>query len=509
MVLGDLFTRNARRTPDKEGLVYRKTRLTFKQLNNRVNSLTNAFIDLGLKRQDRIALIADNCHQYIEMIGACAKGGFIIASLSTKLKDELTHIVNNAQPKLVVVGPNYLGKVRPEWGFVENIICLQDGPHNVLHYEELIKRYPPTEPGSLVEEDDILFLYYTSGTTSLPKGVALTHRATLANAMNMVINFEMRSDIRTVAVHPLFFTAPINCTILPAVYLGGVTVVLDGFDPESFLLTVQEEKITNVIVVPTMLIRLLEHSDIDKYDLSSLKQVIYGSASMPVARLKEAIKRFGRIFAQGYGLTETVGPVTSLMPDQHIPDGRPEEIQRLGSCGREMLNSHVRVVHEDGTAVARDGKDLGEIVIQSDTLLKCYWNMPEVTGEALKDGWLLSGDLATVDSDGYIYIVDRKKDMIISGGINIYPREIEEVLYKHPAVFEAAVIGLPDEEWGEIVSAVIVLKEDQKATEEEIIEYCKEHLATYKKPKKVIFVPGLPKTPTGKILKRELRHMHS
>jgi len=209
MVLGNIFTRNARRTPDKVGLVYRKTRLTFRQLNDRVNSLTNAFIDLGLKQQDRIALIADNCHQYIEMIGAGAKGGFIIASLSTKLKDELTHIVNNAQPKLVVVGPNYLDKVRPEWGFVENVICLQDGPQNVLHYEELIERYPPHEPASLVDEDDILFLYYTSGTTSLPKGVALTHRAILANAINMVINFEMRSDIRTVAVHPLFFTAPI------------------------------------------------------------------------------------------------------------------------------------------------------------------------------------------------------------------------------------------------------------------------------------------------------------
>ncbi|MBI4595090.1 MAG: AMP-binding protein, partial [Candidatus Tectomicrobia bacterium] len=267
----------------------------------------------------------------------------------------------------------------------------------------------------------------------------------------------------------------------------------------------EREKITNLVVVPTMLIRLLEYPDNTRFDLSSLKRILYGSASMPVTRLKQALERFGPVFAQGYGLTESVGPVTCLRPEEHVVNGAPEEVNRLGSCGREMLNAHVRVVREDGSDVARDCQEVGEIIIKSDTLLSCYWNMPEQTREAVRDGWLHSGDMATMDSGGYIFIVDRKKDMIISGGINIYPREIEEVLYKHPAVYEAAVIGMPDEEWGEIVQAVIVLKEGQKATEEEIIQYCKDHLATYKKPKKVAFVPSLPKTPTGKILKRELR----
>jgi long-chain acyl-CoA synthetase len=225
---------------------------------------------------------------------------------------------------------------------------------------------------------------------------------------------------------------------------------------------------------------------------------MYGSAAMPVVRLKEAIRRFGPIFSQMYGLTEVVAEATSLDPKEHVVDGPPELIRRLGSCGREAINCRVRVVR-------RDGEEIGEIIIKGDNVMKGYWNMPEVTAETLRDGWLYSGDLATMDAGGFIYIVDRKKDMIISGAINIYPRDIEEVLYKHPAVYQAAVIGLPDEEWGEIVVAVVVLKEGCQATEEELIDYCKTHLATYKKPKRVIFERTLPMTPTSKILKRELR----
>lgn len=505
MVIGEIFARNARRDPGGEGLIYKDTRLTFRQLNERVNRLTHALVDLGLKKQDRVALIADNCHPFIETIGACAKGGFVLASLSTKLKDELAHIIGNARPRLVIAGADYLEKIRPEWDFVQNVICLGPGPKGVLRYEELIADFSPEEPGGTVEEEDILFLYYTSGTTSLPKGAALSHRALLANIVNQIVNFRMEPGSKNVVVHPLFFTAPVNCTVLPMMYLGCPTVVLDGFDPENFLSTVEQEKITHVIVVPTMVIRLLDHPSIGQYDLSSLKMVLYGSAPMPVSRLKEAIQRFGPIFAQGYGLTESVCAVTCLLPEEHVVDGTPEEVRRLASCGREGVNSHVRVVRPDDADVARDGQEVGEIIIRGDNIMTQYWNMPDVTAETIRDGWLYSGDLASVDGDGYIYIVDRKKDMLISGGINIYPREIEEVLYRHPCIYEAAVIGLPDEEWGEKVTAVVALKEGQKLTEGELIEYCKEHLATYKKPKTVIFTPGLPKTPTGKILKRELK----
>jgi long-chain acyl-CoA synthetase len=505
MLVGEIFARNARRYPDKECVVYKGTRLGFRKVNDRVNRLTNALKGLGLRKQDRVAIVADNCHQFIEAIGACAKGGFILASLSTKLQDELTHIVNNARPTAMIVTPNYLGKLKPEWDFVKHVICIGKGPKGVMNYEELIAEYPADEPAGSVGEEDILLLYYTSGTTSLPKGAALSHKAILANAVNMIITRQMSPGDRTVIVHPLFFTAPINCTVIPMLYLGCPVVILDGFDPQTFLAAVEKEKPTHVIVVPTMLIRLLEYPDLKKYDVSSLKEVIYGSASMPVARLKEAIQVFGPIFSQIYGLTEVVSEATCLWVGEHIIDGPAEKVRRLGSCGRETINCHVRVVRPDGTDVARDCEEVGEIIIKGDILLKGYWNMPEVTAEAIRDGWFYSGDLATMDAEGYIFIVDRKKDMIISGAINIYPREIEEVLYKHPAIFEATVVGIPDEEWGEKVMALIVLKEGQKATEEEIIDYCRKHLATYKKPKSVIFVNSLPKTPTGKILKRELR----
>jgi long-chain acyl-CoA synthetase len=505
MLVGEIFERNARRYPDQEGVIYRDTRLSFGELNRRINRLTNAFIGLGLQKQDRVAVIADNCHQFIEVIGACAKGGFIIASLSTKLKDEMSHIMNNCQPRLVIAGPPYLDKLRPEWTSIEHVVSLGEGSGKVRGYEDLLGRYPAEEPAGAVDEDDILLLYYTSGTTSLPKGAALTHKATIANSVNVVISREMNGGGRGMTVHPLFFTAPINCTVLPMLYVGGSITLLDSFTPEGFLAAVQKEKITHVHLVPTMLVRLLEYPELERYDVSSLQQIMYGSAAMPVVRLKEAIRRFGPIFSQMYGLTEVVAEATSLDPKEHVVDGPPELIRRLGSCGREAINCRVRVVRPDGTDVARDGEEIGEITIKGDNVMKGYWNMPEVTAETLRDGWLYSGDLATMDAGGFIYIVDRKKDMIISGAINIYPRDIEEVLYKHPAVYQAAVIGLPDEEWGEIVVAVVVLKEGCQATEEELIDYCKTHLATYKKPKRVIFERTLPMTPTSKILKRELR----
>lgn len=505
MVLGEIFTRNARRYPDRIGVSYKETRLSFRALNDRTNRLANALKGLGLQRQDRVAIMADNCHQFVEAIGACAKGGFILTSLSTKLQNELTAIVTNARPTAMIVSTNYLAKVKPDWDFIKHIISIGKGSEGVMDYEKLIAEYPADEPASSVEEDDILLLYYTSGTTSLPKGAALSHKAVLANAVNTIFSRQMTAEGRNLIVHPMFFSAPINGTMLPMLYLGCSIVILDSFDPQTFLAAVEKEKITHVIVAPTMLIRLLEYPDLKKYDVSSLKQIVYGSASMPVSRLNEALQVFGPIFSQVYGLTECVCEATSLSAADHVVDGPPEKVRRLGSAGRETTNCHVRVVRPDGNDIARDCEEVGEVIIKGDNLLTEYWNMPEVTAGSIRDGWLRSGDLATMDAEGYIYIVDRKHDMIISGAINIFPREIEEVLYNHPAVFEVTVVGIPDEEWGEKVMALIVLKQGQTATEEEIINYCKERLATYKKPKSVIFVNSLPKTATGKILKRELR----
>ncbi len=509
MVVGEIFSRNARRHPKETAIIFEQTRYTWEEFNKRINRLANGLLSLGLKRGDRIAAILDNRHQHIELIGAAAKGGFILVPLSTKLKDELPHIVGNAQPNCFVVEEAYLSRIRSDWKFVKNIICMGKSAEGIEGYEELLAKSSEKEPTTEVHEEDVLFIYYTSGTTSLPKGASLTHKNVLVNAVNMVINYGFAKETINLTVHPLYFTAPINCTVIPAVYMGGTTVILREFNPKAFLEAVQKEKVTHVHCVPTMIIRLLEFPELHQYDWSSIRLLMYGSASMPVSRLKDAIAKFGNIFSQAYGLTEIVALATILTKEEHIVEGPGNMVRRLGSCGKEITNCQVKVVRKDGSEVARDGKEVGEIIIRGDHVMKGYWKMPEVTAETIKKRWLHSGDLAVVDEDGYIYIIDRSKDMIISGAINIYPREIEEVLYTHPAILEAAVIGEANEEWGEIVKAVIVLREGQKAGEEEIIQYCKDHLASYKKPKKVVFMQSLPKTPTGKILKRDLRKMLS
>ena len=509
MVVGELFERAASRYPNKEAIIYKDTRLTYQQLNSRVNSLANALIAMGLKKQDRVALILDNCYKYVEIIGACAKAGVILAPISTKLKDELDYILGNAEPRVVFVGKNHADKIKPQYGYVEKVVCVDDDSSDYLSYEKLIAEYPDDEPTVEVDESEIILLYYTSGTTSLPKGAALSHKAIVANAVNGIIEAKLGHDDVNLSVHPLFFTAPVNCLVIPLIYVGGTTVIVDAFEPELFLSMVQKEKITIVVVVPTMVIRLLQYPSIDDWDVSSLRAILYGSAAMPESVINEAIAKFGNIFHQGYGLTETTCFATMLSADQHVNRDPNRKIARLRSCGREVVNTRVRVVRKDNTDVLRDMEDVGEILIKGDNLLDRYWNMPELTEETIKDGWFYSGDLGVMDEDGYVYIVDREKDMIVSGAINIYPREVEEVLFKHPSIVEVSVIGLPDADWGEKVTALVVLKDGEKATEDELIRYTKEHLATYKAPKAVLFVDDLPKGPTGKVLKRVLKEDYS
>ncbi len=509
MVVGELFERAAKRYPKKEAIVYKDTRLSYELLNERVNRLANALLDMGLKKQDRVALILDNCYKYIEIIGACAKAGLILAPISTKLKDELDYILGNAEPRLVFVGKNHADKIKPQYGYIEKVICVDDDSSEYMSYEKLLSQYPDDEPDVEIDESDIILLYYTSGTTSLPKGAALSHRAIVANAVNGIIEAQLHHDDVNLSVHPLFFTAPVNCLVLPLIYVGGTSVIVDAFEPESFLSAVQKEKITIVVVVPTMIIRLLQYPSIDDWDVSSLRAILYGSSAMPESVISEAIGRFGNIFHQGYGLTETTCFATMLSADQHINSDQSRKMPRLRSCGREVVNTRVRVVRKDNTDVARDMEDVGEVIIKGENILDRYWNMPELTAETIRDGWFYSGDLGVMDEDGYVYIVDREKDMIVSGAINIYPREIEEVLFKHPSIVEVSVIGVPDADWGEKVTALVVLKPGEKATEDELVAYTKKHLATYKAPKSFVFVDDLPKGPTGKVLKRVLKDEYS
>jgi len=489
-------------------MVYKNKKVSYRELDERVNSLVHSLNAIGIKKGDRVALILDNRPEYIELMLAAAKGGFIVVPINTKLKEELNHIIRNASPNTFIVEDKYLDKIKPDWKFVKNVVCME-GSGGKKGYHDLVSRRPRKQLKVEIEPEDPLYIYYTSGTTSVPKGAVLTHKNIMANIMNNIVGFGVREDTVVLAVLPFYFVAGTHCQYIPTLFMGGTVVMLDKFDPESFLQTVEKERVTHTQVVPTMIVRLLEHPRIRDCDTSSLKVFGYGSASMPAERLRRSMEIFGRVFLQSYGLSESTSCVTYLRKEDHIVEGTQEEVNRLKSCGKEGILSEVKVVREDGTEVNHDGKEAGEIVVKGDMVMKEYWNMPDRTAGTVKNGRLYTGDLATVDKESFIYIVDRKKDMIVSGAINIYPREIEEVLYQHPAVLEATVVGLPDEEWGEAVTAFIVLREGKKATEEEIIEFCKEHLASYKKPKTVRFVSELPKTSSGKIQKRKIKEMYS
>jgi long-chain acyl-CoA synthetase len=320
----------------------------------------------------------------------------------------------------------------------------------------------------------------------------------------MLIERDIREGDVMVHVGPMSHAT--GTYVLPHYLKGGTNIIMTHFDPDDFLSTVEKERVTTVMMVPTMVIRLLS-CDVKKYNLKSLRKIMYGAAPMPVARLKEAIQIFGNIFSQGYGLTEAPMTVATLKERDHFVEGKEELTRRLSAAGRPYLTVDVKIVDDDGQELPAG--EAGEIIIKSDHVMGGYWKDPEATQESIRQGWLFSGDVGKFDEKGFLYIVDRKKDMLISGGFNIYPKEVEDAIYKHPAVKEVAVIGIPDAEWGESVQAVVVLKEGMKATPADIIDTCKDHLASYKKPRSVEFIDELPKNPYGKIQKKVLQEKYS
>jgi len=502
---GDAIRRNARRHPNNLAYVFKNLRLTFKEYNDRVNQLANGLISLGYKKGDRVALIMNSSHYHCEIMGACAKTGLIYTPLSSGIKQELNSIINNAQPIVIIVGEAHAHKVDPNWGSVRTAICIGNNPSNMYNYEELLAEYPADEPEIDINLKDILSIYYTSGTTGLPKGSCLSHLAELTSTMAQIqLNHLQYHKEVGITLNPLYFRAPMINTVQALMLLASPVVITDSFDIETLGEIIQRERVTTTITVPTMIYRILEYPEIHKYDLSSLKKVCYASAPMPVAVLQRALSTFGNIFCQVYGLTE-FGLATGLFAEEHCLQGPEKITRRLASCGKELYDCHLRVVREDGTDIKRDSEEVGEIIIRGDQMMSGYFNMPEQTAKAIKDGWLHTKDLAVLDEEGYVYIKDRKDDMISSGGIKIFPREVEEVISTHPAVGQVAVVGVNDEEWGEKVKAYVVLRSDTQATEQEIIDYAKSRLASYKKPKEVEFVKKLPLGTTGKILKRELR----
>ena len=509
MIVGDIITRNAHRFPDRLAVAFRDTRLTWRELNERVNRLSNSLLALGLRKGDRVVLFSKNSHQFIESWFAFAKAGLVGITPNYRLGGkELSYIIGDSGASAVIVSQENAETVRdiaPNIRDVKYFIGIGENHRLSVDYESMIRVGTPEEPDVQVDEEDIRLLMYTSGTTGVPKGAVWTHRSSITPYWDLIIAAHLQLDDTNLNVLPLCLAGG-NMTCMTFCFRGAATVVLEEFDPIKIFETIEKERATATTLVPTMIINLINHPDIRKYDLSSLRKIMYGSAPISNEILKQAMEVFKSDFIQCYGATESNAFSGYLLPEDHLHDGSEKQVKRLASCGREAIWAEQRVVDGEGHDVK--GDQVGEIIIKGEGVIKEYWKDPEKTRATIRDGWWHSGDMAKVDDEGYIYIVDRKIDMIISGAINIYPREIENVLYSHPAVKEAIVIGVPDEQWGEVVKAVVQLKDGMAATEEEIIEFCKKNLASYKKPKSVDFIEQFPIGTGGKILKRAVREAY-
>ena len=506
MIFGELIVRNARRYPEKEGVICEDNRFTWSEVNQRANKLVHAFCKLGISKGDRVAILSGNCHQYWETYCAGGKSGIVLVPLNYRLTGrELLYILNNSEANAIVIGPEYVEtfrSIRSELNHLKHLIGLGDAEEDILSYEEITREEPSSEPEIDVDESDLLWIMYTSGTTGVPKGVMITHKNVLTDALDDMHAYEMRKEDVLLATPPLYHAAG-TAISYSAMYVGAKIVIMKRWDADRALEIIERERVTASWWNAAMLTDLLNSALLNEKDHSSIRSVMYAGSPMPVELLKRAFPVFGKVFWGLYGLTENTSSATCLPIEDHFTEGPEEKVARLYSVGKELISLHVRVVNEAGKDV-KPG-EVGEIVIKGDTVMRGYWKNQQATEETIRDGWLLTGDLARVDEGGYIYIVDRKKDMIISGGENIYSKEVEDVINSHPAVLECAVIGVEDEKWGESVKAVVVLRQKEKLKAEELIAHCKKNMASYKKPKSVEFVESLPRNPSGKVLKPELR----
>ncbi len=488
------------------------TRYTWDDFDQRTDALACGLASLGVQRGDRVAVLMLNCHRYLELYYACARMGAVIVPLNIRLaRPEVVFILNDSETKVLVVDKTFAPYAtgRASFPTVQSVIYSGgETPTDMINYEDVVSKgaHMQESVDQQMEDDDLSGLYYTGGTTGRAKGVMLSHKNVVSNAIHVIMATGY-SD-RDVYLHaaPMFHLADIASTFALTM-LGARHVFIPMFNPVHVLEAIQNEKITRTLLVPTMVNVVLNHPDVDKYDISSLHSLIYGASPMPVELLKKGLQKWGKVFRQGYGMTETAPLLTMLDTLDHIADGTPEQVRRLTSCGKEVLGVEVRVVNAEGEDVQPG--EIGEIIARGPNIMLGYWHLPEATAAAIVDGWMHTGDLATVDEENYIYIVDRAKDMIISGGENIYSVEVENALYTHPAVLEVAVIGIPHETWGEAVHAVVVCKPGMSASAEELIAHARTQIAGYKVPRSIEFAAeALPKSGAGKILKRDLREKY-
>jgi len=502
--------------PDRDFIAFEGKRQTFNQTNERVNRLGNALAKLDIGKGDRIAILQVNCSQYIESYFACAKLGAIFVPLNFRTDpDDLTYMLNNAEAKVLLLGDRYLDMARamlPNLPSVKHCISIDGKQEDMLYYEDLVSTSSPDEIFTEIEDEDVTILAYTAGTTSRPKGVPLRHDAFATYVLENVEPASPDIEEGNLVSVPFYHVAGIQA-MMAAVYGGRTMVIMRQFEVNEWLQTAHRERISRAIMIPTMLKRTIDHPDFAKYDMSSLKVLTYGAAPMPYEVIKKAIELMPWVkFINAFGQTETASTITALGPEDHVIEGTEAEqekkLKRLtSSIGRPLPDVEVKIVDDEGREVARG--ETGTIMARGPRVMTGYWQDEEKTAKVITpDGWLNTGDMGWMDEDGYIYLAGRGDDMIIRGGENISPEEIENVLYSYPKIDEAAVVGAPDPEWGQVPVAFVVLKKGETAAEKEIIDYCHPKLS-FKRPRNVVFIDALPRNQMGKVLKRELREQYA
>ncbi|MGO4329971.1 MULTISPECIES: AMP-binding protein [unclassified Cupriavidus] len=500
--------RAARYWGDNAAVLYQDRVLTYRQLDERSTRLANALLGLGLARGDRVAVQSRNRTELVEIECALYKAGLVKAALNPRFTAaEASDVVENCTPRVLLAGPGYTGYSPATAGFgsVETFISIGGHAAGYGDYESLLAAGGTTAPEIAPAPGDLAVLHFSSGSTGKIKAAMQSYGNRLAALRKMLLGMDKpaRPGDRLALIGPV--THASGMLMQPYLYAGATLVLFDKFEPAHFLAEVARLRITHVFMVPAMINMLLAEPTLASADLGSLKTLAYGAAPMAPARIREAWERIGPVLSQGYGASESTSGVTRLSTADHA-DALARRPQRLASCGRALGETEVRVVDDHGQEVA--GDEIGELIIRGEDVFQGYWGEPELSRETLVDGWLRTGDLARVDEEGYIYLVDRKKDMIISGGFNVYPTEVEAALYLHPDVLEACVISVPDDTWGESVKAVVTLRPGRQASAADLIAHCRARIADYKSPRSVDFVGELPKNASGKLARKLVREQY-
>lgn len=490
------------RCPDKIAYIDDHEAITFAELELKVARLARAFSQAGAKAGDRVALVLPNCIAFIVVEMAILRCGLVKVPLNFRFHPkEVLYSLADCEPSVLVCDASFADAVserRADLPSLREVVVVNGERKDCLSYRGIVARGDGPAPNVPYGPDDPVLIRYTGGTTGRPKGIVHTASSFLAINLDVIRELALRAD--DVVLHLGHLSHGLNFMWAAMQSVGITQILREAFEPKQVLRDFERHRVTLVYMVPTMVQRLLREDD-GAADTSSLRMLMYSSAPMPLPVLRQAIARYGNIFSQVYTLSEAPVITTMMHPEEHL-DRQTSVGHRLASCGREVVTMEIRLVDDDMTDVSPG--EVGEIAVRSINNMVAYWKLPEETAATLIDGWLRTGDVAVRDEDGYLHIVDRKKDVIITGAFNVYPSEVETVLYQHPAVAQAAVVGVPDAEWGETIKAVIVLKPGRTVTAEELVALCRDNLADYKKPRLIEFVDELPLSPIGKIMRRAL-----